>query len=86
MSIDFQMKYIRQKQLEKNAKEKYELDQRLQLYQQKENRPVQGLGFNVNPDMRDAMKQVNSFDYKPTEDEIHYRRYTSGVWTDKGAV
>jgi hypothetical protein len=84
MSIDFQLQYIRQKQLEKNTKEKYEKDQRLQLYKKKENTSVQGLGFNVNPDMKEAMKQVNSFDYKPTEGEIHYRRYISGVLTDRG--
>ena len=86
MTIDFQMQYIRNQQLQKNAKEEHEKNQRLQLYKKREDRPVQGLGFNVNPDMREAMKQVNNFDYKPTEDEIHMRRYTSGQWIDKGVA
>lgn len=35
------------------------------------------------PDMRSAYQAVKDGNYKPTEAEIHYRRYTSGRCIDK---
>ena len=35
------------------------------------------------PDMKSAYQAVQDGNYKPTEAEIHYRRYTSGRCIDK---
>jgi len=34
------------------------------------------------PDMRSAYQAVRDVEYTPTEEEIHYRRFTSGSWLD----
>ena len=41
-----------------------------------------GLGNGYAPDMRDALRRVNEFDYQPTEDEIHFRRKFFGQYLD----
>ena len=79
------LKYIHFKHQQKNEEK-----QRLQQSQDNRNSRVmkptgQGLGHGNPPDMRDAMRKVNEFNYTPTEDEIHYRRLTSGTWIDKPA-
>ena len=33
---------------------------------------------SIIPNMTSAYKKVIESNYKPTEEEIHYRRYTSG--------
>ena len=33
-------------------------------------------------DMKDAYKEVLGKNYKPTPEETHYRRFTSGSWID----
>ena len=37
---------------------------------------------NTIPDMKDAYSQVVNSGHKPTPEEIHYRRFTSGSWVD----
>lgn len=37
---------------------------------------------NSTPNMTDAYRKVRSSGYKPTDDEIHFRRFTSGSWVD----
>ena len=76
------VQYIRLKQQQKN-----DAEQKLQRSQDNRNSRVMkktgsGLGHGYAPDMRDAMRRVNDFDYQPTEDEIHYRRKFSGQWID----
>ena len=34
------------------------------------------------PNMTDAYRKVRESDYKPSEDEIHFRRFTSGSYVD----
>jgi hypothetical protein len=34
------------------------------------------------PNMEDAYRRVRSSGHKPTEGEIHFRRFTSGSWVD----
>ena len=34
------------------------------------------------PNMTDAYSQVVNSGHKPTPEEIHYRRFTSGSWVD----
>ena len=77
------VQYIRFKHQQKNEEQ-----QKIRQGQDNRNSRVMtntriGLGSGNPPDMRDAMRRVNEFDYQPSEDEIHYRRLTSGQWTDK---
>ena len=77
------VQYIRFKHKQMNDEK-----QKLQQSQDNRNNRVMrktgsGLGHGNPPDMRDAMRRVNEFDYEPSEDEIHYRRLTSGSWIDK---
>ena len=76
------VQYIRFKQQQKK-----DAEQQLQRSQDNKNSRVMkktgsGLGHGYAPDMRDAMKKVNEFDYQPTEAEIHYRRKFSGQLID----
>ena len=34
------------------------------------------------PNMKDAYAQVRAKNYKPTQSEIEFRRFTSGTWED----
>jgi hypothetical protein len=77
------VQYIRFKQQQRNDEK-----QKLQQGQDNRNSRVMkntgiGLGHGYPPDMKDVIRRVNEFDYQPTEDEIHYRRLTSGSWIDK---
>ena len=74
--------YIRLKHHQKSAEEQKSRRTRDALNRQMDNQPTIGLGHGYAPDMREAMKKVNEFNYQPTEDEIHYRRRTSGQWID----
>ena len=78
--------YIRFKHQQKND-EKQKLQQSLD---NKNSRLMKntgiGLGNGNPPDMRDAMRRVNEFDYQPTEDEIHYRRKYFGQYLDSPPV
>lgn len=83
MSITTQMEYMRLKHQQKSEEQAKLLRGKEQLYNRISGGAKIGLGNGYTLDMKDALKQVNDFDYTPTEAEIHYRRYTSGQWTDK---
>ncbi len=76
------VKYLRLKQQQKNDAKQKRLEGQENLERKLFNKPSVGLGHGYAVDMKDAIKQVNEFDYQPTQDEINYRRLTSGQWID----
>ena len=76
------VKYIAHRHQQKVDAEQRQQRVKTELHNKMHNKPSVGLGHGYAVDMTDAMRQVNNFDYRPTEDEIHYRRLTSGQWID----
>ena len=76
------VKYLHLKQQQRLDAEKKVRRGQDAILSKLDNQPSVGLGHGYAVDMTDAMRQVNNFDYRPTEDEVHYRRLTSGQWID----
>jgi hypothetical protein len=73
---------MRQKEREKYAELKRQRGNREYYNTRLDKQKPIGLGNGYTTDMRDALKQVQEYDYIPTEDEIHYRRFTTGQFID----
>ena len=73
---------MRQKEREKYAEINRQKTNEQQFNNRLNNRPQIGLGNDYTVDMKDALKKVQNYDYVPTEDEIHYRRMTTGQFID----
>ena len=82
MTIQQQMEYMRLKHRQKNEQNDKVIEDKKRLYKSLDNNTTVGLGNGYATDMREALKQVNEYDYQMSEDEIHYRRLTSGQWID----
>ena len=85
MTIDTQMNYIWQKHRERHAERERQKGNKESFNNRLDNKPNIGLGNGYTTDMRQALQKVAEYDYVPTEDEIHYRRFTTGQWVDKPA-
>ena len=81
MTIPYQLKYMRQKAKEKYEEELRQRDNRNVSYE-KLDRSVRTRHSTI-PDMTDAYAQVRNSNHTPTEQEIHFRRFTSGSIMDK---
>ena len=76
------VRYIAHKHQQKVDVEQKRQRVKDELHRKMNNQPSVGLGHGYTLDMTEAMRKVNEFDYTPSEDEIHYRRLTSGQWID----
>ena len=76
------VKYIHLKHQQKRDAEDKKRQGRESLNNRLQTQTGTGLGNAYAPDMRDALRKVNEFDYQPTEDEIHFRRKFFGQYLD----
>ena len=68
------VQYIRFKQQQKHDAETKMRQTQDALNHKLNHQTGAGLGNGYAPDMRDALRRVNEFDYEPTEDKIRCRR------------
>ena len=69
--IEFQFRQEEELKRRKRIKNQFEYDR---LTKQTRTRTAS----STIPDMRDAYQQVQNFDYKPTQQEIEFRRFVTG--------
>jgi hypothetical protein len=80
MTIPFQLQYMREKAKQENEEELRQKENRSIAYE-KFDRSVQTRTSTI-PDMSSAYAQVRNSGHTPTEEEIHFRRFTSGSVMD----
>ena len=80
MTIPFQLQYMREKAKQKREEELRQQKNRSISYE-KFDSSVQTKTSTI-PDMSSAYTQVRNSGHTPTEEEIHFRRFTSGSLMD----
>ena len=80
------IQYMKFKQQQTNAALKKTQDARDGLNSRLDHKQGIGLGHGYATDMNSALQQVRDFQYTPSQEEIHYRRVTSGQWIDNPPV
>ena len=80
MSVPYQLQYLRMKAAQKQAEESKVRDSIQSRNEAFEESVKTRHSSTIN--MADAYREVVDKNYKPTAEEIHLRRFTSGSWVD----